>query len=112
VAAASGRRPPSSAAAESGLVADESGLDATPGAELGKHRCHVVLHGLLGEKQTLTDLGVGEPLRDEIEDFPFAFGQLVERVGVLVGPPIERREGKAGIPVMMLVIAPFIGCLR
>src|SRR5690606_25146031 len=58
------------------LEAVDRGLGAALHAELREQRRHVVLDRLLGEPETLPDLPVGEPLRDEVEHLALAQGEL------------------------------------
>ena len=58
------------------LGGEDRGLGAAGQAELGEHRGHVVLHGLLGEVHALGDLPVGQALADQVEDPLLLLGEL------------------------------------
>ena len=62
------RRQPGSRADRCSSVAQHRRLGAALEAELGQQGGHVVLDRLLGEEHPLTDLPVGQPLGDELED--------------------------------------------
>jgi hypothetical protein len=62
-----------------GFLGVHHGLHAVAEAELEQDAGDVRLHGPFAHDKFACDLGVGEPARDEAEDFPLALGQLVER---------------------------------
>ena len=60
-------------------------LDTVVHLQLAQGVLHVVLHGAVGEHESLGDLLVGHPLGDHLEDLGLPLGQL-RGVGVLARP--------------------------
>ena len=64
---------------ESGFVGGDDGLGAVAEPELVEDVADVGLDGFLGDDEAVGDLGVGQALGDELEDFGFAWGEVFER---------------------------------
>ena len=69
---------------------EDRGLGPPLHPELGEQPGHVVLHGLLGQEQTLADLPVGEPLADELQGLALPLGQPHQRGRPRPAPPRSR----------------------
>jgi signal transduction histidine kinase len=72
-------------------------LGAALHAQLGEQAGDVVLDRLLGQEEPFTDLPVGEPLADQLEDAPLLRGEPGQRV-LLDGLAAQPRHELAGRP--------------
>src|SRR5437763_2980138 len=75
------------------------GARAGPGRlpQLAEHGRDVVAHGLLGKDESLGDLGVGQPVREELEYLDLAGGEP-GRVGAARRARAARHRQAAGAP--------------
>jgi hypothetical protein len=71
-------RPGLAGSNESAFVGEHDGLDAVAEVEFGEDPVDVRLHGGLGGDEVPGDLGVGESVRDQAQDFRFAFGERAQ----------------------------------
>ena len=76
------------------------GLRPAPQAELGQQPTDVVLDRLAADEEPLTDLGVREPVPEQIEDLGLAPGEGAHPFGpVLARPPRDAHQGRGRVGV-------------